>query len=337
MADNVRRLLEELPRLAEAPNLASAVMEFHELAKVGAVGKKAWPDPEVYEPIKTAFEQFRAGVEKLEPDLFRRANRGIAGRCGSRPSAVARGRRNRRRLSRTQTGAWRRRFSRPLDLRAICCGSSGRGARLRQRYRYLLLDELQDTDPVQMEFVELLCGAGLTAGKLFAVGDANQSIYRFRGADVHLFQGLRNQMAEAGRLELTHNYRSQPQILYFANALFQRHLDPFAKLEAVRPQINPGACVEFLWTPRPEKCSAAQSRMAEAQGIAERIAALVRTNAEIVVKGGDKGELRPVAAGDVVLLFRAMTNVSLYETALRNAGLDYYLVGGRAFFATRDI
>ena len=60
-----------------------------------------------------------------------------------------------------------------------------------ERYRFLLIDELQDTDPVQMELVESLCGAGLTAGKLFAVGDANQSIYRFRGADVHLFQGLR--------------------------------------------------------------------------------------------------------------------------------------------------
>src|SRR6202007_286358 len=45
----------------------------------------------------------------------------------------------------------------------------------------------------------------------------------------------------------------------------------------------------------------------------------------------------PVKAGDVVLLFRAMTNVHLYEAALREAGLDYYLVGGRAFFAQQEI
>src|SRR5207249_5331674 len=50
-------------------------------------------------------------------------------------------------------------------------------------YRRLLVDELQDTDPVQMELIELLAGSGLTSGSLFAVGDAKQSIYGFRGAD----------------------------------------------------------------------------------------------------------------------------------------------------------
>ena len=70
--------------------------------------------------------------------------------------------------------------------------------RLQDRYRFLLIDELQDTDPVQMELVESLCGAELTAGKLFAVGDPSQSIYRFRGADVYLFQGLRQRMAQHG-------------------------------------------------------------------------------------------------------------------------------------------
>src|SRR5262249_20884623 len=79
-------------------------------------------------------------------------------------------------------------------------------ARLRDRYRFLLIDELQDTDPVQMELVEALCGPGLADGKLFAVGDANQSIYRFRGADVSLFRGLKGAMPEAGRLGLTVNF-----------------------------------------------------------------------------------------------------------------------------------
>ena len=60
MADNVRRLLDELPRLAEAPDLAAAVEALHEAAKVGRVGKKAWPDPDVYEPIKDALRRTSA-------------------------------------------------------------------------------------------------------------------------------------------------------------------------------------------------------------------------------------------------------------------------------------
>src|SRR5262249_38674225 len=91
--------------------------------------------------------------------------------------------------------------------------------RLQERYRYLLIDELQDTDPVQMEVVELLCGGEMAAGKLFAVGDASQSIYRFRGAEVSLFRRLRETIAHEGRLELTLNFRSQPAILDFTNAL----------------------------------------------------------------------------------------------------------------------
>src|SRR5262249_19688706 len=76
---------------------------------------------------------------------------------------------------------------------------------LQRRYRCLLVDELQDTDPVQMEVIEALCGGGLTAGKLFGVGDQKQSIYRFRGADASLFKGLRERMAHEGRLGLTLN------------------------------------------------------------------------------------------------------------------------------------
>ena len=90
---------------------------------------------------------------------------------------------------------------------------------LQRRYRFLLVDELQDTDPVQMELVKSLTGAGLTTGKLFAVGDHKQSIYRFRGAEVALFQQLRQEVPHEGRLELSVNFRSQPAILDFTNAL----------------------------------------------------------------------------------------------------------------------
>src|SRR5947209_7392014 len=104
------------------------------------------------------------------------------------------------------------------------------------------------------------------------------------------------------------------------------------------PQVNPGPCVELLWAPRPEG-SVAEARSTEAEWIAQRIAGMIGRE-ELVVEreeGEGKGKLRPVRAGDVVLLFRAMSNVHLYESALRKCGLEYYLVGGRAFFAQQEI
>src|SRR5262249_32804040 len=126
-------------------------------------------------------------------------------------------------------------------------------ARLQGRYRFLLIDELQDTDPVQMELVGHLCGDGLRTGKLFAVGDHSQSIYRFRGANVSLFRGLRRSVPDSGRLGLTKNFRSQPGVLDFTNALLGHRLQDYEPLVAHHGQVNPGPCVEFLWAPRDAK------------------------------------------------------------------------------------
>src|SRR5262249_3874270 len=128
-------------------------------------------------------------------------------------------------------------------------------ARLQPRYRFLMIDELQDPDRVQIELVELLRGGELTAGKLFAVGDAAQSIYRFRKAEVKLFRDLRQQVPHEGRLGLTVNFRSQPAILHFVNALFRpgprpggHGLEGFEPLQAHHSQVNPEPCIELLWS-----------------------------------------------------------------------------------------
>ncbi len=344
IADNVRRLLEELPRLAEAPDLAAAVQGFHELAKVTHHGKKAWPDPAVYEPIKTALAKFRDELKGWDLTCFDAAADELA-------PAVEVGRRWLR-VAQEAVAAYRerKRTHGVVDFQDLLMAARDllrdrpevRG-RLQERYRFLLIDELQDTDPVQMELVESLCGAGLATGKLFAVGDANQSIYRFRGADVHGFLQLRDKMELEGRQNLTRNFRSQPAILDFANAAFAPCLTDYHALRTDNSQISPGPCVEFLWSPRESgdgegKASAAEGRRSEAAWIAQRIAALVRGGAEIVVdREGGANRLRPVRAGDVVLLFRAMSNVALYEAALRDQSLGYYLVGGRAFFAQQEI
>jgi ATP-dependent helicase/nuclease subunit A len=143
-------------------------------------------------------------------------------------------------------------------------------------------------------------------------------------------------MPHDGRQGLTVNFRSQPALLDFTNALLGRHLADYEPLLPHEPQVNPGPCVEFLWSPRDEDASAAESRSGEAEWIASRIAAMVGREALVVDREGPGG-LRPVRPGDVVLLFRAMSNVHLYEAALRRHGLNYYLVGGRAFFAQQEI
>lgn len=337
MADNVRRLFDRLPRLAEAPDLEAAVGELVEAAKVGKVGSKAWPDKAVYEPIKKALEAFREELRKQQLERFAAAPEALA-------EAVAVGRRFLR-VAGEAARAYeaRKRLHGVVDFqdlllhaRDLVRDHAEVRARLRERYRFLLIDELQDTDPVQMELIEHLCGGGLTAGKLFAVGDYKQSIYRFRGAEVSLFQALRERVAHEGRQGLTVNFRSQPAVLDFVNALLGHRLPDYEPLRAHHDQVNPGPCVEFLWAPAPAKYTAAEGRAIEAEWIARRIAGMIGREALVVDR--DAGTvLHPVRAGDVVLLFRAMSNVHLYEAALRRHGLNYYLVGGRAFFAQQEI
>jgi ATP-dependent helicase/nuclease subunit A len=348
MAVNVRKILDELPRLAEATDLAAAVKELREAAKVGAEKAKAWPSEEDYQAIKSAFEGFREDFpKKMEFFLAEAGEVEGAVRVAQRFVRVAAeaGRAYQQLKQRHGVVDFQDLLTRARDLLR---DHPEVREKLRRRYRFFLIDELQDTDPVQMELVEALCGAGLTAGKLFAVGDASQSIYRFRGAEVQLFQSLCRRTPPAGRLALTHNFRSQPAILDFVNALVGPSqpagtapcdgLEDYEPLVAHRAQVNPGACVEFLWSERPGKALAGEARHEEAKTLASRIAAMIGEGERLVVEHSENGErLRPVKPGDVVLLFRAMTHVPIYEAALRAVGLDYYLVGGRAFFAQQEI
>src|SRR5262249_42355218 len=102
------------------------------------------------------------------------------------------------------------------------------------------------------------------------------------------------------------------------------------------PEVSQGACVEFLWTAGEEE-GAAATRLAEAEGIARRLAAMIGREHLIAEDTPEGPRLREVKRGDVVLLFRAMSNVHLYEAALRRYGIDYYLVGGRAFYAQQEV
>jgi ATP-dependent helicase/nuclease subunit A len=337
MSAKVAILFEELPRLPASPDHPGAVALLIELARVAGVGAKAWPDPAIYEQVRLAFRDFRDDLRKLRLEQFTLEPSSLL-------PAIEAGQRFLRVTTEVQRAYQEHKSLHGVvdfdDLlvmaRDLLHDRQDVRARLQERYRFLLIDELQDTDPVQMELVELLSGAEMTTGKLFAVGDHKQSIYRFRGADVSLFQKLRSRLAHEGRQGLTFNFRSQPSILQFTNALLEDALTDYEPLRAHQPQVNPGACVEFHWSAA-ESEGVTQDRLREAEGIARRIAAMVGREKLVVEQTAEGPRLREVRRGDVVLLFRAMSNVHLYEAALRQFGLDYYLVGGRAFFAQQEI
>lgn len=319
----VRGHWADLRTATDCDRLSALADLLKDAAKVQGTKATDWPDPASYEAVKEAFESLRKKIEKC-----------IAPFTGE-PADVAKTVVVARRFLTVAIhaeAAYReaKRFRNAYDFQDLLVRTRDLLAQhdvcdaLRGRFKVLLLDELQDTDPVQMAIVERLCGRAPQHVQLFAVGDEKQSIYRFRGADVGLFRELRDRVPAAARLSLTVNYRSRPGIIRFVNALFAKRLSNYEPLTANRAEAA-GPTVEFLWSLPAEDVkdeSAEEVRTREADAIATHLVELFRQN---------------VQPKDVTILFRSMTNVALYEAALRQKKIDYYLVGGRAFFAQQEI
>ena len=126
---------------------------------------------------------------------------------------------------------------------ATCCATTTTSAAATQAgITLLMVDEFQDTDPIQDDIVRMLCGDGLLTGGLFVVGDAKQSIYRFRRAEPRVFPRVAAENPAAGRLPLSMNFRSQPEMLAFVNAVFDGALGPeYEPLEAARAAAHAAA------------------------------------------------------------------------------------------------
>jgi ATP-dependent helicase/nuclease subunit A len=357
MRERCAALRDRLPRLKEATDAAAALEELRGATIVqGGGGKKSWSSEETYQEFAAAAKTLLATIDKV-------AKQAAFDLTGSLPAAkdalalldVVRG----------LSEAYQRRKKElaALDFddlliaaRDLLTGPAA--AELRRRLasqaKLLMVDEFQDTDPIQVELVRALCDGRVADGKLFFVGDYKQSIYRFRGADPHVFRRLRDEIPEAGQLPLTRNFRSQPSVIEFVNSLFAREMGPeYEPLEAHRPQFGQGPKVEFMWAVEPdagkpdaandgaddEGSRAKRNRRREARWIARRIRAMLDSGEELIGERDAEGKpaLRAVRPGDIALLFRALTNVEYYEEALRDHGIDYYLVGGRAFYAQQEI
>ncbi len=212
---------------------------------------------------------------------------------------------------------------------------------VRRRFRHLFIDEFQDTDPVQVQIAELVTGE--TEGRLVVVGDAKQSIYRFRRADVALFRALAESSADRpGRavLHLTQNFRSRPAILRFVNRAFADLIT--YSVDADQPAYEPivpradlaeGPAVTALAFPAPELSDQAQLLGAEARAAARLIAFAAEGGYE--VREGDA--LRPSRAGDVMVLAPRLTQIRFLEDALDAVGIPFAVDGGKSFFGRQEV
>jgi len=201
-----------------------------------------------------------------------------------------------------------------------------RGA-VRARYDAVLVDEFQDTNPVQAEIVRLVGGRQPDddGARLFVVGDRKQSIYEFRGADVAVFARATEEVIARGGAEelLVESRRSAPALLGLTNAVFTRALAGYEPdkddLRPFRKDALPGAGAELITV---AVGPSAECRLREARAIARRIAELRA--------GGRK-------LGTMAVLLRRFSHLYDYLDALRAHAIPYFVVRGRGFFAAQEV
>ncbi len=191
-----------------------------------------------------------------------------------------------------------------------------------ERFERIMVDEFQDTNRVQLDVIE-----SIARGNLFTVGDAQQSIYGFRHADVELFERRGEALEARGEREtLQTNFRSRPAILAALDVAFSTTLG-----ERFRPLIpgrtddaasGPEPSVELLLVDKGAEWEleglAAPWRLAEARALAGRVATLVGSG---------------TPPGEIVVLTRATTDMRAYERALERRGLPTYVIGGRGYWS----
>ncbi len=208
-------------------------------------------------------------------------------------------------------------------------------AAIRDRYRILIIDEFQDTDFTQRD-IAFAIGRGVDRPQLFLVGDPKQSIYRFRGADISVWNAVADDFGEKGDiLDLPRNFRSAPPIVDFVNIVGRVSMDETGVAlaeEGLPSRIDYAdlvagvddheeAGVEWI---RVRGKKAAERRESAAARIASRILASVGRDA---IRDPDTGELRPLAFRDIALLYRARTGLEHFETALKRHGIPYFVAG----------
>ncbi|MGI9078965.1 MAG: ATP-dependent helicase [Gemmatimonadaceae bacterium] len=180
----------------------------------------------------------------------------------------------------------------------------------REQFRHILVDEYQDTNRAQYEFVRLLGGGH---GNVCVVGDDDQSIYGWRGADIRNILDFEKDFPQAVVVRLEENYRSAPQILDVANAVISANLGRRGKtLRATQPAGERATLVACL------------DERDEARFVAEELLARRRADRDLGLR-------------DIAVLYRTNAQSRALEDAMRRHDIPYRLIGAVRFYDRREI
>ncbi len=356
MSALVKQYQSYMRQVVQADDARDICRMLESCCRDGAVGNKgsakSWGSAESKAKVASLLRDLRAGIADMLKEL------------GEMPGAIDR-------LAAQMLPLWLQLLG---NVRETYCARKDAEARLdfddlerlaaealeapavRARYRniefkHLLVDEFQDTNKSQWKIIKALADLN-RGGSLFAVGDPKQSIYQFRGADVSAFGRARQEIAwRAGgcALNLSTSFRSHPNLVQLFNNLFEILLTPDedslapeyeiafgAPMQAFRPESPREPALELLLLDK-DRCdgSAADMRRWEAHEIVNRVAAWVEERRPVYDK--ETGQWRVIRFGDIAVLFQAMSNVSLYEEALKTREIPFLTIAGRGYFDRQEV
>jgi len=223
-------------------------------------------------------------------------------------------------------------------------------AALHARYGAVLLDEFQDTDPVQLELALMIAdplsppGSPLdqvtpSGGSIFVVGDPKQSIYRFRRADIALYLRARLSLP-ADAITLTENFRTTVGVLDWINAVFGRLIQAgqgqpgYVPLEGHRPSAATGPAVTLLGSVAHGEFGAGELRTLEAVDVAAAITTAVADGWTVEDRNGTE---RACTFSDIAVLIPSRTSLTDLEDALDDASVPYRAESSSLLFGTTEV
>jgi len=233
---------------------------------------------------------------------------------------------------------------------------------LRDRFQYLLLDEFQDTDPIQIELAVLIATSVdevdetpwdqllVDPGRLFFVGDPKQSIYRFRRADIALFLDARDRFAgPQGSAQLQTNFRTVEPIVSWVNAFFDEQMaveipNEQPRYEPLTPHRHPEPehahlhRPVLLGGPHPDpKVRAPELRKEEADDVVGTIRAIIADPAKWPVFDEVTNKWRPAQIKDITVLLPTRTSLPFLRAALDEAQVHYRITTGTLVYDTQEV